>query len=139
MYAWFRASLAAALFVVLTTPTLATEKTFHDEALDDAAITLEYELKEEAGTVEKQVAKLKQEADALLKGEELQAAANVYVQIVSVAPNDSPAWRKLAETWLAIPKTEEDDGSARYERARTAAYIAYQRAAKPQDLSLIHI
>ena len=133
MYAWFRASLAAALFVVLVTPTLATEKTFHDEALDDAAITLEYELKEEAGTVETPVAKLKQEADALLRAQELQAAADVFVQIVSVAPNDSFSWRKLAETWLAIPKTEEDDGSARYERARTAAYIAYQRAAKPQD------
>jgi alpha-2-macroglobulin len=132
MYVWFRASLAAALFVVLATPVLATEKTFTDASLDDAAVTLEYELKEEAGTVEQPVVKLKQEAEALLKKNDLQAAANAYVQIVSVVPDDSAAWRKLAEIWLAIPRTEEDDGSARFERARTAAYIAYQRATKPQ-------
>ncbi|MGV1013442.1 MAG: alpha-2-macroglobulin family protein [Methyloceanibacter sp.] len=132
MYAWSRASLAAALFVVLATPTQATEKTFHDEALDDAAITLEHELKEEAGPAEKPAAKLKQDAEALLKKQDLTAAADVYAQIVSAAPNDSAAWRKLAEIWLAIPKTYEDDGATRFDRARTAAYIAYQRAAKPQ-------
>jgi uncharacterized protein YfaS (alpha-2-macroglobulin family) len=32
-----------------------------------------------------------------------------------------------------IPATEEDDGSTRIERARTAAYIAYQRATTPED------
>lgn len=133
MYAWFRASLAAALFVILATPIQATEKTFTDELLDDAAVTLEYELKEEAGTVEQPVVKLKQQGEALLKKHDLQAAADNYVKIVSVAPDDSAAWRKLAEIWLGIPRTEEDDGSARYERARTAAYIAYQRATKPQS------
>lgn len=132
MYAWFRASLAAALFVLAFNPAQAAEKTFQDKSLDDAAITLENELKDEAGTVEKPVAKLNQEAEALLQNREFQAAADLYVQIVSKAPNDAAAWRKLADVWLAIPRTEEDDGSARYERARTAAYIAYQRATKPQ-------
>ena len=65
MSTWFRAGMFAALFVFATTPSPAAEKTFQDEALNDAAITLEADLKDEAGTVEKPLLKLKQEADAL--------------------------------------------------------------------------
>ena len=133
MLAWFRAGLVAALFVILATPSLAAPKTFKDAALDDAAITLEADLKDEAGTVEKPVIKLRQEAEALLKDQDLAGAAAVYVQIVTVAPNDTKAWRRLADIWLLIPATAEDDGSTRVERARTAAYIAYQRATTPDD------
>lgn len=135
MPTWFRAGLFAALFVFVTTSSPAAEKTFQDDALDDAAITLEAELKEEAGTVEKPLVKLKQEAGALVKKGDLEGAANVYVQIVTVAPDDAAAWRRLADIWLQIPATEEDDGSTRIERARTAAYIAYQRSTTPQDES----
>ena len=106
MSAWLRAGLFAALFVFVTTPSPAAEKTFQDDALDDAAITLEAELKDEAGTVEKPLAKLKQEAEALLKRQDLEGAANVYVQIVTLAPDDAKAWRRLADIWLLIPATE---------------------------------
>ena len=133
MFAWFRASLAAALLVIVVTPTLAAEKTFQDPALDEAAITLEAELKEEAGTVEKPVAKVKKEAEALLLAQDLQGAAKVFTQIVTVAPDDTAAWRALANVWLKIPKTDDDDGSERFEQARTAAYIAYQRSRTPKD------
>ncbi|MCJ7528571.1 MAG: alpha-2-macroglobulin family protein, partial [Methyloceanibacter sp.] len=133
MPTWFRAGMFAALLVFVTTPSQAAEKTFQDDALNDAAITLEADLKGEAGTVEKPLAKLKQEADALLKSQDLDGAANVYVQIVTVAPNDAKGWRRLADIWLLIPKTDEDDGSTRVERARTAAYIAYQRATSPDE------
>src|ERR1700674_1242172 len=125
MFAWFRAGLVAALFVIVTTPTQAAQKTFQDDALDDAAITLEADLKDEAGTVEKPVIKLKQEGDALIKGQDLEGAADVYVPIVTVAPDDAKAWRRLADIWLLIPPSDNDDGSTRFERARTAAYIAY--------------
>ena len=133
MPAWFRAGLFAAMLVFVTTPSPAAEKTFHDDALDDAAITLAADLKDEAGTVAKPPAKLKQEAEALLQSQDLAGAANLYVQIVTVAPNDAKAWRRLADIWLLIPATEEDDGSARIERARTASYIAYQRSTTPED------
>ncbi len=134
MFAWFRASLAAALLVIVATPTVfAAEKTFQDSALDDAAITLEAELDEEAGTVDKPVAKLKKEAETLLLAQDLQGAAKAFTQIVSVEPDDSAAWRALANVWLKIPKTDDDDGSERFERARTASYIAYQRATTPKD------
>ena len=122
MLVWFRASLAAALLVIAaTTPVFAAEKPFQDPALDDAAITLEDELKEEAGAVEKPVAKLKEEAEALLLAQDLQAAAKVFTQIVTVAPDDTSAWRALSNVWLKIPKTDDDDGSQRYDQARTAA------------------
>ncbi len=135
MRAWFRAGLIAALFVFVTTPSPAADKTFQDEALDDAAVTLEADLKDEAGTVEKLVIKLKQEADALIRDQDLEGAADTYTQIVTVAPNDSKAWRRLADVWLLIPPSDEDDGSTRYERATTAAYIAYQRATTPEEES----
>src|SRR3989337_2463799 len=78
-----RAGLFAALFVFVATPSPAAEKTFQDDALDDAAITLQADLKDEAGTVEKPLLKLKQEADAALKAQDLEGAANIYVQIVT--------------------------------------------------------
>ncbi|MGH6866155.1 MAG: alpha-2-macroglobulin [Methyloceanibacter sp.] len=132
MVAWFRTGLAAALFVFFSTTAPAADKTFQDDALDDAAITLEAELKDQSGIVERPVMKLKQEAEVLILGQDLASAANHYVQIVSVAPDDAGAWRRLADIWLSIPPTNDDDGSARYERARTAAYIAYQRATTPK-------
>ena len=135
MFTWFRAGLFAALLVFVTTPSPAAEKTFQDDALADAALTLEADLKDEAGTVAKPLAKLKQEAEALIKSQDLAGAANIYVQIVTIAPNDGKAWRRLADIWLLIPATEEDDGSTRVERARTAAYIAYQRSTTPEDES----
>ena len=135
MRAWFRAGLVAALFVFVSTSSPAADKTFQDEALDDAAVTLEADLKDEAGTVEKPVIKLKQEADALIRDQDLEGAADTYTQIVSVAPNDSKAWRRLADVWLLIPPSDEDDGSTRYDRATTAAYIAYQRSTTPEEES----
>src|SRR4030042_167345 len=89
MPAWFRAGLVAALFVFAAaplSPVQSTEKTFQDAALDDAAIKLEAELKEEAGTGVKPVIALKKDADAALKKGSLDTAAETYVQIVSVAP-----------------------------------------------------
>jgi len=135
MRAWFRAGLVAALFVFVSTPSPAAQKTFQDDALDDAAVTLEADLKDEAGTVEKPVIKLKQDADALMREQDLESAADSYVQIVTVAPNDAKAWRRLADVWLLIPPSDQDDGSERYERATTAAYIAYQRSTTPEEES----
>ena len=51
MAAWFRAGFAAALFVFVSAPA-AADKAFQDDALDNAAITLEADLKNESGTVE---------------------------------------------------------------------------------------
>jgi uncharacterized protein YfaS (alpha-2-macroglobulin family) len=133
MVAWFRAGLAAALFVFISTLALAADKTFQDDALDEAAITLEASLKNDVGTVELPVTKLKKQAAALLRLQDLAGAADAYEQIVVIAPRDAAAWRRLADIWLAIPTNDNDDGSLRYENARTAAYIAYQQAGTRQE------
>jgi uncharacterized protein YfaS (alpha-2-macroglobulin family) len=132
MVAWFRAGFVAALFVFVSTLASAADKAFQDDALDDAVITLEANLENKAGTVELPVIKLKEQAAAQLRTQDLESAANTYVQIVAVAPDDALAWHRLADIWLAIPPDESDDGSVRYENARTAAYIAYQRAMTPK-------
>ena len=54
---------------------------------------------------------------------------------MTIAPDDAKAWRRLADIWLLIPATAEDDGATRFEKARTASYIAYQRSATAEEES----
>ena len=136
MLTWFRVGLAAALLVFVSAPASAADKAYQDDALDEAAITLAADLKNESGTVELPVIKLREQAAAQLRKQDLGAAAFTFGQIVTVAPDDSTAWRRLADIWLAIPPDETDDGSARYQNARAAAYIAYQRATTPKQEAL---
>jgi hypothetical protein len=56
-------------------------------------------------------------------------AADTYVQIVSVAPNDAKAWRRLADVWLLIPSKRR--------RRRLDALRARHRL-RPISLSAIH-
>jgi len=49
MVAWFRAGLAAALLIFVSIPASAADKAFQDDALDEAAITLAADLKNESG------------------------------------------------------------------------------------------
>ena len=132
MYAWFRAGLAAALLLLVAIPTYAAEKVYENPDLANAAVTLEADLKDDA-PIAAPVAQMKKDAAALLKANDLAGAATAYAQIVVAAPIDAVAWRRLADIWLTIPVTDQDDGSARFERARTAAYIAYERSTNPKD------
>lgn len=133
MVAWFRTGFAAVLFACVSLSAFAADKTYQDEALDEAAIALSADLKNESGTVERPVPMLKERAAAQLRKQQLGNAAFLYGQIVTAAPNDSVAWRRLADIWLAIPPDENDDGSARYRNARTAAYLAYRKATTPKN------
>jgi len=130
---WFRNGLAAVLFACVSLSASAADKTYQDDALDEAAITLKADLKNESGTIESPVSKLKEQAAAELRKQQLGNAAFIYGQVVTAAPNDSAAWRRLANIWLAIPPDESDDGSERYRNARTAAYIAYTQAKTPKN------
>jgi len=133
MFAWFRTGLAAVLFACVSISAFAADKTYKDDALDEAAITLAADLKNESGTIDRPVPMLKEEAAAQIRKQNLGSAAFLYGQIVTVAPNDAAAWRRLADIWLAIPADENDDGSTRYMNARTAAYVAYRRAKTAKD------
>ena len=71
MLARVYAGFFAVLLVVAATPSQSAEKTFQDATLDDAAITLEAEVKDEAGGAKTPLATLKKDADALLRDNNL--------------------------------------------------------------------
>ena len=130
MPAWFRAGLVAALFVFAAAPLFpvqAAEKTFQDAALDDAAIKLQADLKDEAGTVEKPVIALKKDADAALKKGDLDTAADIYVQIVIGGAERRAGLAAARRSLAQHPNHRRGRRQHALRAATTAAYIAYRR------------
>ena len=64
MFSLIRAGLAAALLVVAPLAAGAAEKPFQNSDLTDSAITLEAQIKSDAGTPTKPVAQIRRDADA---------------------------------------------------------------------------
>jgi uncharacterized protein YfaS (alpha-2-macroglobulin family) len=135
-----RAGLVATLVLFAFpafSPLQAAEKSFQDTELDDAAVKLQAELKDDAAPVDKTPDALASEAAEAVKAGEFDDAVSFYAAAVTAAPNDSAAWRKLADLWLTIPKSDDDDSgeqqSLRYVNATTASYTAYRVATTPQD------
>ncbi|MEG6508443.1 alpha-2-macroglobulin [Methyloligella sp. 2.7D] len=111
----------------------AAPATLQDRSLDDAAIKLEATLKEEAGAQAAPLPALKLQAEDALKNRDYDGAARLYAQIVSTDPNDAKSWRRYADTLLRIEPAADENQYALFERATTAAYIAYRRAATKDD------
>jgi len=129
-----RAGLAAVLVVLAFGPAFAagdTEKAFQRGDLDDAAIKLEAQIKNDAGRVSKPVATLRREADAAFQRNDLRTGMTVLGQIVAVAPDDAANWLRLARTVRQIRPRDNGERNLLLDRATTAAYIAYQRAKDP--------
>ena len=128
MLAFVRAAFAAALVLLLSTPTIAADKSFNRDDLADAAIKLEAQIKSEAGQVTKPAAALRREADAAFQRNDFRSGMQILGQIVAVAPDDSTNWLRLARTVLQIRPSNDREKTLLLERAATAAYIAYQRS-----------
>ena len=128
MLAFVRAAFAAALVLLLSTPTIAADKSFKRDDLADAAIKLEAQIKSEAGQVTKPAAALRREADAAFQRNDFRSGMQILGQIVAVAPDDSTNWLRLARTVLQIRPSNDREKTLLLERAATAAYIAYQRS-----------
>ena len=130
MLSLIRAGLAAAL---LTLPRRrrsaanAADKPFQNSDLADSAITLEAQIKIDAGTPTKPVAQIRRDADAAFAKNDFRAGMALLGQIVAAAPNDSATWLRLARTIMQIRPANDDERKLLLERASTAAYIAYQR------------
>ena len=133
MLAFVRAAYAAALVLLLSVPAIAADKSFKRDDLADAAIKLEAQIKAEAGQVTKSAAALRREADAAFQRNDFRSGMQILGQIVTVAPDDSANWLRLAKTVLQIRPSNDREKTLLLERAATAAYIAYQRSSNSSE------
>ncbi|WP_024520651.1 alpha-2-macroglobulin [Bradyrhizobium sp. Tv2a-2] len=111
----------------------ASDKAFRRDDLADAAIKLEAQIKGEAGPVSKSTGVLKADADTAFRRNDFRSGLQILGQIAAVAPEDSGNWLRLARSILQIVPKNPTEQTFLLERASTAAYIAYQRAASPLD------
>ena len=129
MLSFVRAGLAAALIALALVPAAAADKAFQRSNLDDAAIKLEAQIKQDAGTATKSLASLRQQADAAFQKRDFRTGMLVLGQMVTAAPNDAASWLRLARTVRQIGPRDGREKALLLNRATTAAYIAYRRAA----------
>jgi uncharacterized protein YfaS (alpha-2-macroglobulin family) len=111
----------------------AADKAFKRDDLADSAIKLEAQIKSEAGAVSKTNATLKTDADAAFKRNDFRTGLQILGQIAATTPDDSANWLRLARTIFQIRPANSSEQTFLFERASTAAYIAYQRAANASD------
>jgi hypothetical protein len=123
-----RAGLAAALLALALVPAQAADKAFKRGDLDEAAIKLEAQIKNDAGAVTKPVAQLRREADTAFQKQDFRTGMLVLGQMVTAAPTDASNWLRLARTVMQIRPRDDNEKALLLDRASTAAYIAYERA-----------
>src|SRR4030088_1020131 len=126
------ATLCATLALGLVTAP-AADKAFKRDDLADSAVKLEAQIKSEAGPVAKTNATLKTDADAAFKRSDFRTGLQVLGQIAAVTPDDSGNWLRLARSIFQIWPKNSSEQTFLLERASTAAYIAYQRAANASE------
>jgi alpha-2-macroglobulin len=127
MLSFLRAGIAAALLVFATLPVSAAEKPFQNRGLADAAVTLEAQIKADAGAPAKPLPQIRRDTDAAFAKNDFRGGMALLGQIVAAAPNDSTTWLRLARTVMQIRPADDNEKKLLLERASTAAYIAYQR------------
>jgi len=128
MIGLIRATVICATLALGLTAAGAADKAFKREELADSAVKLEAQIKSEAGPVAKSSAMLRNDADAAFKRADFRVGLQILGQIAATTPEDSANWLKLAKTIFQIRSASSSEQTFLYERASTAAYIAYQRA-----------
>ncbi len=128
MFTSVRTGLAAALIALSVIPTIAADKAFKRSDLDDSAIKLEAQIKNDAGTVTKPAATVRRDADAAFQKNDFRTGMTMLGQLITVAPTDATSWLRLSRTVLQIRPRDDNERALLLDRASTAAYIAYQRA-----------
>src|SRR6201998_4822236 len=126
------ATLCATLALGLVTAQ-AADKAFKRDDLADSAIKLDAQIKSEAGPVAQSGTSLRTDADAAFKRSDFRAGLQILGQIAATTPEDRANWLRLARTIFQIRPSNSSEQTFLLERASTAAYIAYQRAANSGD------
>src|SRR5579885_2926749 len=127
MLQFVRAGFTASVLAFALFPAMAADKAFQRSDLDEAAIKLEAQIKQDAGTVTTPVAGLRQQADAAFQKRDFRTGMLVLGQLVTAAPNDAANWLRLASAIRQIVPRDAREKALLLDRASTAAYIAYQR------------
>jgi uncharacterized protein YfaS (alpha-2-macroglobulin family) len=133
MIRFVRAAAFCATLVFGLVTAQAADKAFKRDDLADSAIKLEAQIKSEAGAVGKTNASLKTDADTAFRRNDFRTGLQILGQIAATAPEDSSNWLRLARTIFQIRPANSSEQTFLLERASTAAYIAYQRAANAQE------
>jgi alpha-2-macroglobulin len=128
-----RAAAVCATLLLGLTSAFAADKAFKRDDLADSAIKLQAQIKSEAGPVSKSPATLRSDADAAFRRNDFRSGLQILGQIAATTPEDSGNWLRLARTIFQIKPSTTSEQTFFMERASTAAYIAYQSAANPQD------
>lgn len=123
-----RATVICATLVLGLTGAGAADKAFKRDELADSAVKLEAQVKKEAGPVAKPAAMLRTDADAALRRSDSRGGLLILGQIAATTPEDSANWLRLAKTIFQVRAASSSEQTFLYERAATAAYMAYQRA-----------
>ena len=123
-----RATVICATLALGLTAAGAADKAFKRDELANSAVKLEAQIKSEAGPVAKSSATLRNDADAAFRRSDFRVGLQILGQIAATTPEDSANWLKLAKTIFQIRSASSSEQTFLYERASTAAYIAYQRA-----------
>jgi len=111
----------------------AADKAFKRDDLADSAIKLEAQIKSEAGAVSKPAASLRADADAAFKRNDYRTGLRLLGQIAATTPEDSTNWLRLARVIFQIVPANGSEQTFLWERASTAAYLAYQRTTSPAE------
>src|SRR6186713_2156776 len=128
-----RATVICATLAFGLSAAQAADKAFKRDDLADSAVKLEAQIKSEAGAVAKTGATLKTDADAAFRRSDFRVGLQILGQIAATTPEDSATWLKLAKTIFQIRAASSSEQTFLYERASTAAYMAYQRAGNQSE------
>ena len=112
MFSFVRAGLAAALLALALYPAAAADKAFQNGDFDQAAIKLEAQIKQDAGSVTKPVSALRQQAADAFQKRDFRTGMLVLGQLVTAAPNDAASWLRLASAIREIRPRDDKEKSA---------------------------
>ncbi|HKG77327.1 MAG TPA: alpha-2-macroglobulin family protein, partial [Beijerinckiaceae bacterium] len=135
------AALVAALVCATTAqaqapaPTPVPSKTFVNDELASDAVRLEDKLKTEgrAAVAGKPGPQLRREAETALGRGNARGALALFTAAIAADPRDPANWLGYVRAARAIPPKDYEERSMLAERATTAAYAAFQRAATRAD------
>lgn len=132
-------SVAALILVLWSAIAAADEKPFQRSEFDDATTRLEEQIKKDAGQVTKTAPVLRRDIDQAFQRNDIRGGMQLLSQLLTVAPDDSGSWLRLARTVLQLRPANDRERATFLDRASIAAYIAYQRSSGAEEADALAV